>query len=857
MATKTLYLLDAHALCYRAFYAVKGLSTSKGQPTNAVYGFVNGLKKIIKDFNPEYFAVCFDKDGKTFRQEKYAEYKIHRPPMPDDLRSQMSLIHDVVKAYRMPMMEVSGYEADDLIATAVKFFGKKDFHVVILSDDKDLFQLVGDHTSVYRPRKNEMLNADGVKSVLGVEPRYVTDFLGMAGDASDNIPGVAGVGKVTAQKLITEFGSLEDIYKSLDQISSKSVRSKMEAQKDNAFLSRELAELRLDAPIANDIEHWRIGEPSAEDLYALFTELEFHRLAVDQKPKETSDSIKTVKLLDFDEMEALILKSKQFAFLSDEETGELVITDGEFVVLLQQKEVKKNAVKIFEDPDILKITYDMKCQHKLLLSSGIECSQGNVFDVMLAGYVLNPARNGHDLSTMLWQYLKSALADDAAMIERVVAVVGLYDPLFEELKKRQVLTLFQDIEMPLARVLALMEMTGVRIDLKLLKKLSIECAEKLSTLEGEIYKISGEEFNINSPKQLSHVLFEKLELPVIKKTKTGFSTNEEVLHKLALQHELPQKILDFRQLTKLKSTYIDALPELTVGANKDEIHASFNQTVTETGRLSSSNPNLQNIPIRTDLGKRIRRAFIPLNDEHLLLSSDYSQIELRILADLSGDENLIKAFDEGEDIHAFTAGLMFDVEIVDVTDEMRTAAKRVNFGIIYGISSFGLAKDLNVSFAQAQDFIDRYFLRYPKVKAFMDQAIEDCRNKGYAETLMNRRRDIPEINSNNANIRQFAERQAINTPVQGSAADLIKLAMVRVQRRLEKENLKSRMMITVHDEIVFDLVPSEKKTLIELVVDEMESAMALVVPITVSVKVGKNWLDMEKVEVGKCEGVKA
>jgi len=442
--------------------------------------------------------------------------------------------------------------------------------------------------------------------------------------------------------------------------------------------------------------------------------------------------------------------------------------------------------------------------------------------------------------------------DDADGNQDAAAVFLLYEPLNDEMSRRDAGPLFYEIELPLARILAQMEQAGVRIDLDLLSGLSADCLKKMEVLEQDIYALAGEAFNINSPKQLSYILFEKLKLPAVKKIKTGFSTNEEVLHKLASKHQLPEKILDYRQLAKLKSTYIDALPDLArqqagTAGTADVIHTSFNQTVTETGRLSSSNPNLQNIPVRTELGRQIRRSFIASADDHLLLSADYSQIELRILAHLSEDECLIRAFEADEDIHTFTAGQIFDVKPDDVLPEMRNAAKRVNFGIIYGMSAFGLAKDLNVSNTQAQDFIDRYFFRYPKVKSFMEKAVEDCRQTGYAVTLMNRRRDIPEIYSKNAAVRQFAERQAINTPVQGSAADLMKLAMVRIQQRLQEARLGSRMLITVHDEIVFDMVPAEQKALIETAVSEMEQAMTFRVPIRVSVKQGKNWMEMEKI----------
>jgi len=477
--------------------------------------------------------------------------------------------------------------------------------------------------------------------------------------------------------------------------------------------------------------------------------------------------------------------------------------------------------------------------------------KGKIFDVMLAGYLTNATRTSHELSALSWQYLKTMLPETVSPRALVEVAVQLYQPLLDDLKRSASLPLFETIEIPLALVLARMEETGVRIDLKVLRDLSDDCAKRIGDLEKEIYAIAGEPFNINSPKQLSHILFEKLKLPVVKKIKTGFSTNEEVLNKLASRHALPATILEYRQLVKLKSTYIDALPELAVasdeGEKRDIIHASFNQTVAETGRLSSSNPNLQNIPIRTEMGRQIRRAFIPLAKGHVLVSADYSQIELRILAHLSQDENLMRAFEADEDIHAFTAGLMFDCPVEKVTPEMRNSAKRVNFGIVYGMSAFGLAKDLGISNPQAQDFIDRYFLRYPKVKIFMEQAIAQCREKGYAVTLMNRRRDIPEIVSPNAGIRQFAERQAINTPLQGSAADLMKLAMVNVQQRLDEAQLKSRMIITVHDEIVFDVIPAEEKQVLKLVCREMEQAMTLTVPIRVVAKKGLNWLEMEKV----------
>jgi len=845
-------LLDAHGLCYRAFHAVKGLSNSQGQPTNAVYGFVNALVKILKDFDPAYFAVCFDKDGKTFRQETYQAYKIQRPPMPDDLRSQMPLIHRVVQGYGLPVIEISGYEADDLMATAARLFQAQAVDVVIISDDKDLFQLVNDRVSVYSPRKELLLRPRDVVRVFGTPPESVADFIGLAGDSSDNIPGVRGIGKVNAQKLITQFGSLENIYEHLEDISSKSVRAKLAAQRDEAFMSRDLALLRTDAPISADLNHWARQEMAVKSLYALFTELEFHRFAEHLRPGAVAaggeSAHPVLESRDFDVLCRDVARQGRCAVWYDETSEEILMTDGQHTGAVSREDSLEALFAILDNSDIVKIIYDVKRHYKEFHRMGFSGAIPNAFDVMLAGYLLNPSRNGYELPVLSWNYLKQIRPDESRIAEDVVTLFRLYVILKRELEIGEARALFEEMEMPLAFVLAGMEEAGVRLDLDLLKRLSRDCAQKIAVLEGEIFAMAGEEFNIQSPRQLSHVLFEKLKLPVIKRTKTGFSTNEEVLTRLSWEHELPQKILDYRQLAKLKSTYIDALPEMARMSGGDKIYTSFNQTGTETGRLSSSQPNLQNIPIRTELGRQIRGAFIPLVDGHILLSADYSQIELRILAHLSGDESLIQAFRDGEDVHAATAAQIFDVAQSQVRADMRIVAKRVNFGIIYGISSFGLARDLGVSFNEAQDFIDRYFLRYPRVKAFMDQAIEECRRTGYSMTLMNRRRDIPEIISRNNNIRQFAERQAINTPVQGTAADLIKMAMLRVDEAMRHQHLKSVMLITVHDEIVFDLIPGEEAAMVELVRREMESAMTLKVPICVSLKKGPNWLEMEEIQ---------
>ncbi|MFP4473499.1 MAG: DNA polymerase I [Candidatus Omnitrophota bacterium] len=847
MTKEKLFLIDAHALCYRAFFAVRGLADSKGRPTNAVFGFTNILRKFLADFHPRYCAVCFDKEGRTFRQEKYADYKIQRPTMPDELRSQIPLIKKLISAYGIPIMEEQGFEADDLIAVIARGLSSAEQPVVVVSDDKDFFQLVNHDVQVYSPRRESLLYAADVKDVLGVEPCYVTDFIALAGDSSDNIPGVAGIGKVTARKLINQFGSLKEIYAHLEEISSPAIRKKLSEQREVAELSKELAELRTDLVLEKDCNDLRCGEPDQNALFEMFTDLEFHRFAAQFAPQTTGEAGQPcVDSPSEKEISAAADAARtvgRCAVWIPENEDRLFFSAGDAVLSLTRDQLPL-VRDVFAAPEIMKICCNGKQTIKQFSGWQMDMT-APVFDIILAGYILNPVRGGQDLTALNWQYCRAGLPDEPGPGDITSVIWNLWDPLSRELQERDVEALFYDIEIPLSRILARMEQAGARINTDHLAALSADCLKQMDSLREKIFRMAGEEFNLNSPKQLSVVLFETLQLPVIKRTKTGFSTNEEVLRKLALQHDLPALILEFRQLAKLKSTYIDALPLL---AGEDHIiHAQFNQLITETGRLSSSHPNLQNIPIRTPLGREIRKAFIPLEDGHELLSADYSQIELRVLAHLSEDPQLIRAFQEDQDIHAYTAGLMFDVAPEDVQPEMRMAAKRVNFGIIYGISAFGLAKDLNVSHPEAQDFIDRYFLRYPRVKEFMEEQVAFCRENGYACTLMNRRRDIPEIQSRNTALRQFAERQAINTPVQGTAADLIKLAMVRVQEAMDRGEAASRMIITVHDELVFDVPPGEMDLMIGLVRERMETAMSLRVPIGVDLKRGDNWWEMEKI----------
>jgi DNA polymerase-1 len=798
------FLIDAHGLCYRAFYAVKALKTSKGRPTNAVFGFCNILRKMLKSCKPTHVAVCFDVGKQTHRQKKFADYKIQRQAMPDDLVIQMDAIRDIVRAYGFPIFEREGFEADDVMASLGLRFAKKNTDVFIATDDKDMTQLVGEHIKLYSPRQERVIDAKDVMEKFGVAPSQITDYIALAGDTSDNIPGVKGIGEKGACKLLGEFKSLEGIYKHVDQVTPAKLQEKLMASRQEAFLSKELATLETQLPLDAVLDDLVFPEPDRAKLFTLFNELEFRKFAQEYAPLNA---------------------------VPQGPVGDL-----------------KTWVEGSDEGQPLFIAYDLKSLRKsgqvseaFFQSHVIPApstkgrsleGQAGIFDVYLADYLLAGGQGQYHLPTLR--------ASDDGMRELHAIQKRL-------LKEQNLEFLFYDVEMPLSDVLFEMEVNGVRLDVALLEELSQECQTKIAQLEEALFKIAGTPFNVNSPKQLSEILFERLKLPAVKKIKTGFSTNEEVLTRLSRQHPLPALILEYRQMAKLKSTYIDALP-LLADPKTHRLHATFNQAGTETGRLSSNNPNLQNIPIRTDFGQRIRKAFVAYTHGHVLLSADYSQIELRILAHLSGDEELKKACKGEGDIHRTTAALMFEVPENKVDEKMRTAAKRTNFGIIYGMSAFGLAKDLDVPIPQAQDFIDKYFLRYPKVRHFLDGEIQKARDLGYVTTLFGRRRYLPDIHNRNMGLRQFAERQAINAPMQGTAADIIKIAMVKISRQLIAQKLSSTMIMTVHDELVFDVPQEEIKSMVSLVRQEMEGAMDLSVPMKVSVKVGPNWLEMEKIK---------
>ncbi|MFH1594407.1 MAG: DNA polymerase I [Candidatus Omnitrophota bacterium] len=883
---KRLFLIDGNSFCYRAFYAIKHLTNSKGQATNAVYGFGTMLKKIITDENPDMMAVAFDLKEPTFRHKKFEDYKITRKPMPDDLKSQMPLIKRLVKAYNLPIYELAGYEADDILATLAKRAEGKSIDTFIVTSDKDAFQLIGPHIKVYNPQKEGLVyDREDVVKRYGVEPERMTDLMALMGDTSDNIPGVPGIGEKGAIELMKQFSSLEELLKNTGAVKSQSHRKKIEESRDLAIMSKELATVDKDVPLVVDFGDLILREPDRDQLIELFKELEFRSLLKDMLKQPAEE--KSYHLVDsmeaFTELIDALKGCKRFAF--DFETTQ---TDpmraravgvsfcwkqcvAYYIPLNALKGISRSFVikelkPIFENEKIKKIGQNIKYDLLILKNLGI-AAKGTEFDTMLASYLLNPSKSRHNLSEISFEYLertlgsikdligkgKSAITMDMVDVGKVRdyccedsdVTFTLSSILKKSMAEKGLKDLFYSVEMPLIDVLTDIEWWGVSINAAYLKELSRDMEKEIKKLQRSIYVHAGETFNINSPKQLQGILFEKLKMPVIKRTKTGASTNEEVLKVLSEQAELPKEILRYRALAKLKSTYVDSLPDL-INPKTGRIHTSFNQTVTATGRLSSSGPNLQNIPVKTEMGRKIRRAFIAGNTSQVILAADYSQIELRVLAHLSADKNLIEAFAENKDIHVFTASLIYGLPEKDVTPEMRSAAKTVNFGIIYGMSAYGLSRDLGIDVLEASRFIESYFERYPGIKDYFNEKISEAKTHGFVTTILGRRRYIPEISSSNTAVKNFAERTAVNTPIQGSAADLIKLAMIKIHKGLS--NYRAKMIMQVHDELVFEI---DKKSLTKFsgfVKTNMEHVLDLKVPITVSLESGPNWLDMEKVE---------
>jgi len=880
-----LFLIDGSSYMYRAFFAIPHLSNSSGVPTNAIYGFTTMLQKILNEYKPDYLALIFDTPAPTFRHEVYEDYKANRPEMPDTLAAQIPYIKEVVKGYNIALLEKEGFEADDIIGTIARKEETKDLEIVIASGDKDLLQLVNEHITVIDTMKDKRFDEKGVIDHLGIEPRKVTDYLGLVGDSSDNVPGVPGIGKKTALKLLENFDTIHEVLKHPEFIRSKKVQENLVKFADQALLSKQLCTLDTEVPIEYDLEGLKSTDPDREKLKAIFKELEFTKLLqgltaqdstaprADYHLVSTKESfVELLSHLGDAQACAISLITATPDPLTSKPAGLAVAysTEQVFYVPLNDTppddtsfntEWVMNQLKpLMEDERVKKYGHNIKQEIVAFKQSSVTV-RGIACDAMIASYLLNPSRHSHSLEEIALEYFDHKMTlykelvgtgkkeipfdqveTEQAMTygcERAHFIMKATSCLQEQLSEEGFDQLFYQIELPLLEVLAFMEMSGVKIDTDRLHAISKEFQDALSTLTEKIYQLAGETFNINSPQQLGKILFEKLQLPGAKKTKTGFSTDVEVLTKLAQTHPLPAEILDYRSISKLKSTYVDALPNL-VNSVTGRIHTSYNQTVTATGRLSSSNPNLQNIPVRTAEGRKIREAFIA-ETGYTVLSADYSQIELRILAHLSQDPLLLESFKQNEDIHTRTAAEIFGLMPTMVTQQMRREAKVINFGIIYGMSSFGLAKELGISPKAAGAFIENYFQKYKGVKTYLDRILKEAQKQHYVTTLMKRRRYIPEINSKNLTVRQFAERTAINAPIQGTAADLIKVAMLSISNRLTKEKLKAKMIMQVHDELVFEVPEKELEAVAQMVKEEMENVMELTIPLKVEVHWGKTW----------------
>ncbi len=920
MKNKKFVIIDAMAMAYRAYFAFisRPLTTKKGEPTSAVYGFLSQLLKILEENKPDYIAVAFDSKEKTFRHEKYEKYKSSREAMPDDMIPQLGRIKDIIESLNIPLYILPGFEADDIIGTAVKRAEKKGMISYVITPDKDYNQMVTGKVKLIKAGKSLddiiIYDVAKVKEEFGFQPKQMIDYLALIGDKSDDIPGIAGIGPKTAIPLIQKYGSIEGIYKNINKVEKEGLRNKLIEGKENAFLSKELATIHCDVPLEMDFKDAKFTKPDLEKIKSIFIELEFSRLfsrllsvyGLDGEEKgiekETAEEVKEfdkkkvkyVLIKDAKKAKELVANiSKQELFVFDTETDgldpyELKIAgasfsfkakEGYFVAInpsrdskelfsndlsdrLSQDDFVKIFKPVFESKKIKKVCQNGKFDISVMRSIGIEVNNF-YFDTMLASYIIDPDQK-HGMDNLSEKYLKykpipistligekkdpshifeaklDALSEYAA--EDADITFRLYEILSKELKKEKLEKLAYEVEFPLAPVLEDIEYTGINVDRNALKELSRDLDKELKDITKKIYKLAGEEFNINSPKQLQVILFDKLGLQSGKKTKTGYSTDARSLEFIKGEHKIIEEILDFRQISKLKSTYADSLQTM-INSQTGRIHTTLNQIAASTGRLSSNDPNLQNIPIRTERGKEIRKAFIPRDKNHVILSADYSQIELRIMAEICGDEGLLKAFKKGEDIHRSTAALVFMIDPKDVTEDMRRKAKEVNFGILYGIGPYGLATRLGISQKHGKEIIETYFNTFKRVKNYMDGSIESAKKKGYAETLMGRRRFLRNINSKNRVVRQFEERVAINMPIQGTAADMIKLAMINIHKELTKRNTKTKMVLQVHDELLFDAHKDEVKELTPLIKEMMEKAMPMKVPIVVDTGTGSNWLD--------------
>ena len=892
---KRLFLIDGAAVAYRTYFAFarNPLINSRGEHVSVIFGFSRILLNLLDQEKPDLFAVVFDSPEPTFRHEMYAEYKAQRSHMPDDMAEQLPRLEQLFAALDIPLIRKPGFEADDIMGTLAKKATAKGYQTVLVTGDKDLMQLVDEHTLIYYPHRAgesiEWLDAPAVQEKMGVPPEQIIDYLALCGDSSDNIPGVPGIGPVGALALLRQYGSLEALLTQADQIESKKYRTALQTHADLARLSRTLATIHSDVPLEVSVEALQLRPLPAEKAAAFFREMDLPSLVERFSSRVQVEN--TYHLVDhpgaLQELAERLARCTGFSF--DTETTSIDPMRAELVGLsfscsegeawyvpvkgpadmtaahkpLPLEEVLAALTPALANPAIKKCAHNAKYDLLVLLRHGLRV-QGLACDTMVADYLLNPSGFQHNLDAVSLEHLalkkipttqllgsgKNQRTMDQVPIEQVAEYAcedadytwRLQEVLMPKIDHLGLRPLLDEVEVPLIHVLMVMERNGVALDELYLAAMSGELEEELRVIEKSIYGLAGKKFNINSPKQLGEILFKDLKLPSARKTKTGFSTDVGVLEELAGVHPLPQRILDYRQLAKLKSTYVDALPRL-INPQTGRLHTSFNQTVTATGRLSSTEPNLQNIPIRTEVGRRIRRAFIPEDKGHLILDADYSQIELRIMAHLSGDKTLRASFLAGEDVHTRTAALVFKVPQAEVTSEQRRRAKEVNFGIMYGMGAYGLASRLGLANDEAESFILAYFANYPGVQEYMLRTVREARQNGYVTTLLGRRRMVPDIASDNRRIREFAERTAINTPIQGSAADLIKVAMIRIQKRLEQEKSTAKMIMQVHDELVFEAPLSEVEAVRELVRTEMEGAIELEVPIKVETGVGENWLE--------------
>ncbi len=887
---KKLVLIDGNSILNRAFYGIMGskmLMTEDGTYTNAVYGFLAILFKILDDINPEYVAVAFDLKAPTKRHELYKEYKATRKGMPEELASQLPIIKEILQAMNITIIEKEGYEADDILGTLAKYGEKQKLEVTILTGDRDSFQLVSNHITVRIPRtkmgktETEDYTKEKILEEYGLEPKKLIEVKGLMGDTSDNIPGVPGIGEKTALELIKKYNSIDELYQKIekneDDLKGKT-REKIADNKELAILSRTLGTINIEVPLNIGIEQLERKDWNREKVTEIFKKLRFQRFMErfhleEQKQEKLETPFSSKKIETEDEKQNLInaiIENKRifYVFSTEEEKKEELIIKKKITAIHIYHE-KENIVytsnkvedfkEIFERRDILKCGDKLKQDYILLKQMQVQ-PENLMFDVSIAGYILNAISGKYKMEDLAEQFLgiqiQSLITQDTKqqinLFEETeekesntgeiytYCIFHLYQKLIDKLKETEQLELFQTIEMPLVEVLADMQYTGMYVNKEELKSYGEELQKKLEEMTKKIYELAETEFNINSPKQLGEVLFEKLKLPVYKKTKSGYSTDVEVLEKLKSEHPIIEYLLEYRAVTKLKSTYVDGL--IPYIDNKGRIHSYFHQTVTATGRISSTEPNMQNIPTRTEMGKNLRKAFQAEKD-HILVDADYSQIELRVLAHISKDKTMIEAFNHDEDIHTQAASKVFNIPVEEVTKELRSKAKAVNFGIVYGISDFGLGEQLNVSRKIAKEYIEQYLEKYKGIKHFMDNIIEIARKQGYVETLFKRKREIPELKSTNYMVRQFGNRVAMNTPIQGTAADIMKLAMIRVYELLKKEKMKSKMILQVHDELLIETVPEEKDRVYQILKDCMENVIHLEVPLKIEISEGKNWCE--------------